>query len=247
MKGMKATTLRARAASLLTDGRGNTLNPGIAGLPPNDLEHRHSGPRWRGLFFRPPKSHRRSYTQGFQQPGENLVAAEQATNHSSTAAPARPNGETAWHHGWKHDFETCGATVEHRHHRAGQDHRADIFLRSGTVIEIQRGTLTAAEATRREHCYRRMVWVLDGTRLGDRLHIGKWHAEHSCGVWIKQGPRWWATLRHPRYIDLGAGHIAAVDHLDLLLRDDGTRPLRLIGRITFWTRHEFIAWAVTNL
>lgn len=170
------------------------------------------------------------------------MAAEQATNQLQAAAPDYARRETEWHRLWKYDFVGAGAQVEQNHTRAGLDRRADILLHSGTVIEVQRGTLTQPVCAQRELCYRRMAWIVDGTHLGDRWHTGE------RGVWIKQGPRWWAHLRFPRFVDLGDDWVAQIHSLDLVDHERGdTTCRRMLGRYTLMHRWDFVAWAVRYL
>lgn len=106
-----------------------------------------------------------------------------------------------------------------------------------------------------------MLWILDGTTLNDRLHLGQRFGDRSHGVWIKRAPRWWTALKAVRFIDLGEHHddqVAWVHHLERvgdqrttarctalhLPQPDGTRT---IGRIKLLSRFGFVDWAIKNL
>jgi hypothetical protein len=153
--------------------------------------------------------------------------------------PARAYGETRWHAEWKAEFARAGATVERTHRRLGDHHRADVLLPSGTVLEVQRGTLQPRTVRERELAYRRMAWILDGTQLGTRWHIGD-----KGGVWIKGGCRWWAHCRFPRFVDLGNQTIAQVHSLDLVTH---RKQQRIVGQYQLRERADFVQWAVDYL
>lgn len=165
-----------------------------------------------------------------------MAAATAATNETPEATRYR-RAETVWHAGWKASFAAMGCEVERPHSRI-TDHRADIVLPSGTVLEVQKGWLSEEEARRREASYVRMAWILDGTQLGARWWVG----DHGC--WIKSGCRWWATLRMPRFVDLGRDGIAQLHSLALV---EHKRGRRLVGKYTQRERREFIAWAIDCL
>lgn len=72
--------------------------------------------------------------------------------------------ETEWHREWKAEFPSqCQEVVQ----RApdGEKHVADVKTPHGVVIEFQHSHLPPDERRARETFYRRMVWVVDGTRL----------------------------------------------------------------------------------
>jgi competence protein CoiA len=72
--------------------------------------------------------------------------------------------ETEWHRAWKAEFPSqCQEVVQKA--PDGQKHVADVKTSHGIVIEFQHSHLPPYERRARETFYRRMVWVVDGTRL----------------------------------------------------------------------------------
>lgn len=73
--------------------------------------------------------------------------------------------ETEWHRAWKNRFPENWQEIIHKDPTTGEMHKADIKTTSGLVIEFQRSAIEPAEMLSREHFYKNMVWVVDGTRL----------------------------------------------------------------------------------
>lgn len=71
--------------------------------------------------------------------------------------------ETEWHRAWKNEFPTGWQEVVHIAPN-GEKHVADVKTQSGMVIEFQHSFLAAEERVARESFYRKMVWVVDGSR-----------------------------------------------------------------------------------
>jgi len=107
--------------------------------------------------------------------------------------------ETKWHAGWKARFPTDWCEVP-----IGK-HRADVQLPSGWVIELQHSPIQVEELREREAFYGRMVWLVDGTGLGDRLELRD-RRNHVTFRW-----RWprvaWMYARRRVYLDLGGPHL----------------------------------------
>ena len=72
--------------------------------------------------------------------------------------------ETEWHRAWKEEFPADWQEFVHRA-LDGERHVADVRTLDGRVIEFQHSHLPPDERRSREAFYKRMVWVVDGTRL----------------------------------------------------------------------------------
>lgn len=155
-----------------------------------------------------------------------------------TTCDAWSEGESDWHRDWKARFAERGCAIEQTLERHGQRHRADVVLRDGTIVEVQRRHLAHYEAVNREAFYMRMVWLLDGTHLGERWHEGKNLGPGRYGFWIKNGSKSWTQLRRARVVDLGAGEVARLDRIGLV--DVDSAGERLVGVATIETYGEFL-------
>src|SRR5665213_600954 len=72
--------------------------------------------------------------------------------------------ETEWHRSWKNKFPTEFQEFI-QYDPSGEKHIADVRTNHGLVIEFQHSRLDPQERVAREHFYKNMVWVVDGTRL----------------------------------------------------------------------------------
>ena len=71
--------------------------------------------------------------------------------------------ETEWHRAWKNEFSPDWQEVIHTA-QEGERHVADVKTETGMVIEFQHSHLKPEERVARETFYKKMVWVVDGTR-----------------------------------------------------------------------------------
>lgn len=71
--------------------------------------------------------------------------------------------ETPWHRNWKNMFPFEWQEVIHRSD-SGEKHIADIKTANDWVIEFQHSRIDPEERTARNNFYRKLVWVVDGTR-----------------------------------------------------------------------------------
>jgi competence protein CoiA len=71
--------------------------------------------------------------------------------------------ETAWHRRWKNEFPSDWQEIIHIA-PSGEKHVADVKTKGDMVVEFQHSFLNAEERISREGFYRRMVWVVDGSR-----------------------------------------------------------------------------------
>jgi hypothetical protein len=72
--------------------------------------------------------------------------------------------ETEWHRAWKNQFPVNWQEIVHRA-ETGEKHISDVKTDRGWVIEFQRSHITPEERRARDTFYRKVIWVVDGTRL----------------------------------------------------------------------------------
>lgn len=72
--------------------------------------------------------------------------------------------ETEWHRKWKDMFPKEWQEVTHIDPVSGEQHIADVKNLFGLVIEFQHSTIKPEEQKSREEFYKKMVWVVDGTK-----------------------------------------------------------------------------------
>ena len=73
--------------------------------------------------------------------------------------------ETEWHRAWKNNFPSEWQEIFLKDLITGEKHVADVKTPGGLVIEFQHSHIDPKERTTREEFYKKMVWVVDGTRL----------------------------------------------------------------------------------
>ncbi len=73
--------------------------------------------------------------------------------------------ETAWHRSWKGNYPEEFQEVVHFDKHSGEKHIADVKTTDGLVIEFQHSFIKPEESKSRELFYKKMIWVVDGTRL----------------------------------------------------------------------------------
>jgi len=71
--------------------------------------------------------------------------------------------ETEWHRAWKNRFPIEWQEIVHRADD-GERHIADVKTEQGYVIEFQHSPLKLEERQVREGFYKKMLWIVDGTR-----------------------------------------------------------------------------------
>lgn len=71
--------------------------------------------------------------------------------------------ETEWHRAWKNQFPKEWHEVIHRS-ESGEKHIADVKTEQGLVIEFQHSPISPEERQSRNAFYKKIVWVVDGTR-----------------------------------------------------------------------------------
>lgn len=76
--------------------------------------------------------------------------------------------ETEWHRSWKNCFPKEQQEIIHFAEN-GEKHIADVKTVHGYIIEFQHSSIKHEERQARESFYKRMIWIVDGTRrLKDR-------------------------------------------------------------------------------
>jgi competence protein CoiA len=71
--------------------------------------------------------------------------------------------ESEWHRAWKSHFPESWQEIVH-HAENGAKHIADVKTDDGWVIEFQRSRITPDERHSRDAFYKKLIWVVDGTR-----------------------------------------------------------------------------------
>lgn len=72
--------------------------------------------------------------------------------------------ETAWHRSWKEMFPKDWQEVVAYDENTGEKHIADIKTKDNLVVEFQHSRISEEERVSREFFYKKMLWVVDGTR-----------------------------------------------------------------------------------
>jgi hypothetical protein len=79
--------------------------------------------------------------------------------------------ETEWHRAWKDQFPAECQEIIH-HAEDGERHIADVKTERGWVIEFQYSYIKPEERRSREAFYKKLVWVVNGTRRKrDRVQL----------------------------------------------------------------------------
>jgi len=71
--------------------------------------------------------------------------------------------ETEWHRSWKDNFPIEWQEVVH-FDESGEKHIADVKTQSEWILEFQHSVIKQEERQSRNSFYRKLVWVVDGTR-----------------------------------------------------------------------------------
>lgn len=93
------------------------------------------------------------------------------------------------------------------------NHRADIQLPNGMVIELQSSSLSEDEVSERECFYNNMIWVFNGEKFKERFKfyhkISKYGNEYVTFYWKR--PRTYIGMTEkPVYIDFGGDEILKI-------------------------------------
>jgi competence protein CoiA len=95
-------------------------------------------------------------------------------------------GETEWHRAWKGQFPADWQEVVH-HAENGERHIADVKTGDGWVLEFQHSPLSTEERRARTVFYKRLNWIVDGTRR--KRDVAQFNRALQSGVALApQGP-----------------------------------------------------------
>lgn len=126
--------------------------------------------------------------------------------------------ETEWHRAWKNQFPVNWQEVVH-YALDGEKHIADVKTDQGWAIEFQHSLISPEERRSRDQFYKKLVWVVDGSRLRRDLKqfslswekgtsIGfsqkkKVISSEQCAIlkeWSDSDALVFIDVRHPEYL-----------------------------------------------
>ena len=121
--------------------------------------------------------------------------------------------KTEWHRKWQAQFPDSWQEIVHRADD-GTKHIADIKTEHGWVIEFQHSYLRPEERRSRDAFYRKLIWVVDGTRRKrdvaqllnawkEGVHVGTNSPLRSASSDNCTLLREWAGRNAPVFFDLG--------------------------------------------
>jgi competence protein CoiA len=118
--------------------------------------------------------------------------------------------ETQWHRDWKNCFPEEWQEVVH-FADDGEKHIADVKTPSGLVIEFQHSAIKPDEQLSRERFYKKMVWIVNGTRLktdSEKFASFAWsdpnyYQRLEIDWWDDLFPRKWRNRSVTVYFDTG--------------------------------------------
>ena len=101
--------------------------------------------------------------------------------------------ETEWHRSWKNNYPEGWQEFPLSDNQTGEKHIADIRTGHELVIELQHSHIDLQERISREIFYKKMLWIVDGTRLKrdyPRFLKGKdsWRSTKTQGCFIVDFP-----------------------------------------------------------
>lgn len=102
--------------------------------------------------------------------------------------------ETEWHRAWKNEFPKEQQEV------VLLNHRADIQLESGLIIELQNSSISPEEIQEREAFYRDMLWLLNGVKFAKNLLL-RVKSNYFTFRWKSPPKSWWLSNKKI-FIDL---------------------------------------------
>jgi len=73
--------------------------------------------------------------------------------------------ETPWHKEWKSNYPEQWQEVVHHDEVTGEKHVADVKTENGLIIEFQNSPLSVSELISRERFYKKIIWVINGTKF----------------------------------------------------------------------------------
>lgn len=107
-------------------------------------------------------------------------------------------GESEWHFNWKDKFPAKAREV------VVGNHRADVKLSSGLVIELQRSSISPEEIRERESFYGSMVWIFDVRESKDRISFHDYKNDLQVKLMKWKNPKRTVFFaRRCSFLDLG--------------------------------------------
>lgn len=142
------------------------------------------------------------------------VYAHHWAHHGKRVCDPWWENETTWHRSWKELFPTHWQEVI-QYDSSGEKHIADVKTESGWAVEFQHSYLNPGERRARSHFYKKLVWVVDGTRRkrDKRQLINAWNDAGPTNVQFIRRMytgectllREWSDTSAPIFFDCGAG------------------------------------------
>lgn len=83
--------------------------------------------------------------------------------------------ETLWHRQWKNKFPENYREVPFTDPINNEVHRADVHTPNGVTLEFQHSPISISELTSRNNFYKKLIWVVDGTRYAKNI-------EFTCNI-----------------------------------------------------------------
>ena len=122
--------------------------------------------------------------------------------------------ETEWHRNWK-DLFPCDWQEVIQYDDSGEKHVADVKTCNGWVIEFQHSYLDPKERDARDSFYKKLIWVVDGTRR--RLDSQRFFTAIEESICLTKSPhliqevfmsdsrliREWSSTKLPVLFDFG--------------------------------------------
>ncbi|MCZ4410536.1 competence protein CoiA family protein [Cryomorphaceae bacterium 1068] len=132
--------------------------------------------------------------------------------------------ETEWHRNWKNKFPEEWQEEIHTDPKSGEKHIADVRAKDGLVLEFQHSYIKPEEQRSREAFYKRMVWIVDGTRL--KRDFPRFLKGMKDAMTVKERiystdfpeevfPKAWVESEVPVILDFGRGTLADDPHLKI--------------------------------
>lgn len=120
--------------------------------------------------------------------------------------------ETEWHRNWKDLFPNEWQEVVATDEKTGEKHIADIKTDGGMVIEFQHSYIKKEERVSREHFFKNMIWVVDGTRRKRDIELfhlafnNRWSVNPNNSLYVFQNskyylPKEWLNCTMPVVFD----------------------------------------------
>jgi competence CoiA-like predicted nuclease len=138
-------------------------------------------------------------------------------------------GETEWHSKWKNEFPKEMQEV------VVGEHRADIKLPSGKVIELQNSSISVEDIEKRENYYAEMIWLLNGDTFAKNIELRK-KDKYFTFIW-KWFPKSLSFVKKTIYIDLQFLADRYQKELDKIKHRDDSDTYVTVSSYTYWEEY----------